>query len=129
MTIGSAIQSLLVADAGVAALVGARVWAETVPEQSGYPAITIQQTGGAPIHGVRDDLTWATAQLQIDVLAQSKASALATSAAVKAALARYRGTVGATVIDDVLLEQESHDYWPEQDIRRVTLDWLIYYSE
>jgi hypothetical protein len=67
--------------------------------------------------------------VQVDVYASGRGQAEAASAAIKNALRRYRGTVGAVVVDDLMLDAERTDFSVDSGTRLFSMDFIVIYKE
>jgi len=136
MSLDAALQAILTGDAGVAALVGTRVYAVTAPQGDTLPDITYQRIASEPVHA-RTEPGLIRAEVQVDCWAATLAAAAGVRDAVVAALSRYSGTAGSTVIQDALLmnDWEGHDTESvpvgatDTGVYRRTLEFAVWYEE
>lgn len=127
-----AIIARLLAAAGVAALVGARVYPGALPQGESLPAAICNLISAAPSYsddgedGIRED------RIQIDCWGSTWTDAKKTARAVVAALSAFDGTAGGIRIRYIVLDRE-------QDLQeaganaaaypfRTSLDFLITYD-
>lgn len=106
--IETALYSRLTGDAGVFAIIGARMFPHRVPQQSNqFPCIVYDRTSGEHIRSLAGSsgAAWPRYQLQCWALSYSEAKALGE--AVRSALDGFSGTVGTVVINSCLLEDDS----------------------
>jgi hypothetical protein len=99
MSIEEAIREYLAADAGVAALVEARVYLQQLPQSTAYPAIRVQLISEPKAYHLRGARRLMQSRIQIDAYDSEEAeddyaSAIDVAAAVDAALSGRRFTVG-----------------------------------
>lgn len=136
MGIERGIYSLLTGDAGVAALLGTRVYPEVLPQNPSYPAITYQVVSGGSEYEMEGPANQASPRVQIDCYAESAEGAIALKGAVMAALSGYRGSVGSppVAIQGAFRRSEGSGF--EDGLRpaglrvwRKTLDFEIWYEE
>lgn len=127
--IGEVIYSKLTGYAGLAALVGTRVYPIQLPQRPTLPAITYQRISTLPIQD-RDD---AHARLerprfQFDCWAISHAGARAVAQEMRSALASFAQASNPR-IDVALMQNEIDDYEPDIGRWRVILDAFIWHEE
>ena len=137
--LGEAVRGFLVADAGVLALVAARVYPDVLPQ--GYTvttgaALTYEVISTVHDHMINGLAGIARARVEMAAFAGTRAAANALAEAVRASdLAGTTGTVGGIVFESVMLESgvQSLEESPtdgSQEHRYVTVfDYLIAYQE
>lgn len=86
-----AFRSLLLATAGVTALVGSRVDWGARPQGSAFPAIALHLVSDVNGHTLDGPETMREARVQVDCWAETYAGAVALGRAVRAALDGHRG--------------------------------------
>ncbi len=120
----------LLADTGVAAIAGARVFPGSRPQGAALPAVVLNQISGGPLYADDGEVGLEQARIQIDCWAESYAAAKLLARAVTASLSAFEGTVGATTFQFIELDIE-------QDLRegggdaasypfRTALDFLVW---
>ena len=128
-----AVISLLLDDAGVAALVSTRVYPGSRVQGSALPAVVINRVSGAPVYTDDGESGLSQARLQVDCWGTTYSSAKGVARAVKAVLSAYNGAVDDAVFQNVLLDAE-------RDLRegggnaseypfRTGLDFIFWYEE
>jgi len=124
--------ALLLADAGVAALVATRVTWLTRPQASALPAIVLQLISGIPVDSDEGDSGLVASRVQIDCWATSPLDAKKTIRAVKQLLsgkpAQHSGTEfqGIFTEDERDAVEETHG---GQTVYRTGLDILIWHNQ
>lgn len=115
MSVEGAVNALLKADAGVAALVGARVYAVAAPQAPSYPLlVTAKSGGGAPLRTLGGGTVIHDAEFEVVAEAKTAAEADAVVRAVQALFNRHSGTTdGTAVLATRLLSDPEDGYDPE----------------
>jgi hypothetical protein len=124
----TALRTLLVGDAGVAALIGTRVsWVER-PQGSALPAIVLTRVSTIRqyVHGGQSELV--ESRVQADCWAASYAAAKAVEAAVLAALSGYAGGIFNAIFAESARDGGRENDGPEA-IYRVSVDFLVHHTE
>lgn len=142
MSIEAALYAHLTANAGVAALVGSRVYPMgSVPQGAAFPRITYQRISSVHEHHQGGVAGLAHPRLQVDCWAQGASGYAAVKAlaeAVRMALDGRRGAMGAgdAAVDvrSVILEGQSDGWEPPTDssavgVHRVRMDFIIWHAE
>lgn len=127
MTLETALRAFLVSDSAVGALVGQRVYTQTMPQDGTLPAITFQRISTAAVNS-RDDNSFGRVRMQIDGWAASDTATKELRAAIRAAMKDFRSVSGPRVSGARLRDtRDLHD----QDTRRwrVLMDYLIWCDE
>lgn len=131
MTAEIGLRAELAADATVAALVGARIYPEFMPENVTYPAITYRRVSTVRFNKMSgpDDLT--QVRIQVDCWDDSYADVQTLAAAVINALDGVKTTLGAQVVSHCYLDsrQDLSEMDGDRIDRRVSLDFVIFLSE
>lgn len=109
-SIASVIWTRLDNHAGLTALVGSRVYQMTLPDIPVYPAVTMQQIGGGPFHGMTADYGIDELRFQMDSWGDTIISAHLVAAQVKDALSRWADATTSPVILDVMLDNELDEF-------------------
>lgn len=122
MTIEEAIYSYLSGESGITDLVGTRIYPLVLPQNTEYPAITYYRVSGPEHH----DKDVAYPRIQLTAWAETYEEAKTVAAEVKAALQRFKGTMGVpgvVVIQGVfqndmdLYDNETGVYYVATDIK------------
>lgn len=130
----AALRSILLADAGVAALVGARVSWVTRPRMSELPSITLQQIGGIRHYDMTAPSGLVQARVQVDCWALANKDAARVARAVNAAIGGLRGEVAGVEFQGCFLESEldftdATGATPDELLHRVSQDYVIWHDE
>jgi uncharacterized protein DUF3168 len=122
----------LLADAGVAALVGTRVHPGARPQASTLPAIVCNAISANPSYSDDGEDGIAEARVQLDCWGATYSSAKTTARAVKAALSAFDGTVSAVRFRYIALDLEHDIQETGADSAaypfRTSLDFLVVYD-
>lgn len=96
----------LLADSGLSALVSTRIHPGSLPQGATLPALVITRIGGAPQYADEGETGLNEARVQVDCWADTYSQAKLTARAVVASLSAFTGTVGTTVFNQIMLENE-----------------------
>jgi len=131
-----ALFSLVTGNAGVAALIGTRMYPETLPQAPTYPAIIYQVITGESHYAMQAPSQLARIRVQFDLYAERKADAVALEKAFMAALSGYRGTAGTPPVEiqGAFRVMETNAFESSLDkagpkVRRKTIDFEIWHRE
>jgi hypothetical protein len=127
------LRALLLADAGVAAVVGTRVAWGYRPQGSPLPAVVLHIVGGTKAYHLSGESGPLQPRVQVNCLAESYLSALGVCRSVAAALSGYAGTVGGTYFQGILQDSEPRDLSDpdgatEERIFGLTVDFIVNHS-
>ncbi len=129
----AAVRSQLLAHAGTAALVGARVWHSALPdEQEGVaymPAIVVQQISGVAEHVMGGTAGIVDLRIQVDAWAEGRAGCQALTEQVRDALQIYNGTHGGVRLTFVGTLEGAPEWDPEAKLWRSMQDFELWGSE
>ena len=129
----AAVQSRLLAHAGMAALAGARVWHSALPqEEKGkpyMPAVVIQQISGVAEHVMGGTAGIVDLRIQVDAWAEDRAGCQAVTEQVRAALQSYSGTHGGVTLTFVGTFEGAPAWDPEAKLWRSIQDFELWGSE
>ena len=101
--IGGTIRTHVLADAGISATIGTRMYSDFLPQGSALPAITYQVVDTLPNETLSGIADVSRARLQIDSYATTRASANLLADAVRLVLEKYRGVVSGQFINEINL--------------------------
>jgi hypothetical protein len=120
----------LLADSGVIAKVGTRVFPGSRPQASALPSITLNKISGAPLYADDGETGLAESRLQIDCWATSYSDAKLTARAVIASLSAFVGVSGSTTYPLVMLDAERDLREPglnqAEYLFRTSLDFIVW---
>ena len=122
--IEATLRAYLAAHAGLAALVGGRIYPIRLPQGTGLPAVCYRRVSGVRKHNVNGLTLVARPRFQFDCWAYSYAEAKAVAEEVRQALNGYHGAGWDSVIDNDL-----DTYEPESGLYRTIVDALIWHTE
>jgi hypothetical protein len=124
-TIDEDIVALLAADAGVSALVSARIYPDVPAESTVLPCIVYRRISGPRVQILSGPNGLAHPRFEFNCLATSKGGAKTVADAVRAALDGHRGNA---FVDVTLLDERSFfDNEPKQ--YRADVDFEIFHTE
>ncbi|MDE2103672.1 MAG: DUF3168 domain-containing protein [Patescibacteria group bacterium] len=131
--IEDAIFTVLSTNAGVVAIVAARIYPALLPQEPIYPALAYTFISESTLPAMGVDMTSVRRRLQVSCWDLTMTGAQALADAVTTALSRYQATVtgtwGSITIDDIYREG-IHDLFDEQarKFHRV-VDFEVVYEE
>jgi len=129
MSIETGLVTHLTADDGVSALIGARMYPLVSPQDAALPVLVYQKISGKPDYTHAGASGLARARFQFTCQAASYARAKALAAAVRASLSGFSGTMDATAVGAVFVEND-RDGWSEAfKAPVVRVDVMIWYQE
>lgn len=128
-TVNEALYELLTANAGVAALVGDRVYPVKMPQKAAFPAIVYAKSGGARSHSNDGSSGFNRAVFALDCWAASLAQASAVANAVRLAVDGYRGTVLGVDFNGVFLVGEEEGWDDDRAMAYASLDLEVLHNE
>lgn len=125
------LRALLLADAGVAAIVGTRVTWGARPQGSALPAVVLHLVSDTPVYTLAADSGHRDSRVQADCLADDYLESLTVSRAVTVALSGYSGTSGTTIFQGIFQESardlSEPDAVSEQRAFRFSLDFTAHH--
>lgn len=138
MTIESGLRALLIADAGVKALVADRVYPMPAPQNGQYPFLTWQRISGQRVFSMGGPSGLAEPRFQIDVWSANRenrpdgggpyAEARSIADAVRRALDGFNGTLDGIRASAILLDERDL-FENESGTTRVSMDFRIWHEE
>lgn len=127
MTVEAALRAYLVGNSGVHALVGERVYTQTMPQDGQLPAITFQRVSTVAVNS-RADNSFGQVRVQIDGWADSDWETKALRAAIRSAMKGFKMASGPRVSGARL--RDSRDLHDQETRRwRVLMDYMIWCDE
>jgi len=128
-TIEEAVVTRMQGYAGLAALVGTRVYPLQVPQDVDLPAIAYQKISSPKTTSHGGDSHLAQSRIQFTIQADTYRAAKAVADQVRACWAGYRATVDGVRIDGALVQDE-RDGWSEQHGAPVVrVDVMVWHHE
>lgn len=102
-----ALVDLLLADAGVAAAAGNRVWWNRAPQgRVETPYVVLRRISGQRDYHMAAPSGLVESRVQFDSYGKDYAAAKTTARAVQAVVSGYRGTAGGTVFQGIFIDTE-----------------------
>lgn len=109
------LRSVLVANAGINALVAGRVWSKRAPQRATLPFVLLHRQAEDHNLTLTDTGGLVFADFEIDCKAATPAGATALADLVLALLDDYVGAMGSNTCEAVLLDDVDDDYEEPQD--------------
>lgn len=130
MTIEAALVKHLTEHAGLASVLGGRVFPKHRPQQPAYPAIVYHRISGPREHSHDGASGLAHPRFQFDCYAPTYAGAKDLSERVRAALDGYRGLMGGSVdVNGAFLEDDDDGYDDDLQVYWWRQDFIIWHNE
>lgn len=131
MSLRDGLVAHLRANAGVAALVGTRIYHEAMPQQVTLPAVAYAKTSVDRFRTLSGLSSLVQARVAVDVWGSTSAEVLAVAAAVKLALDGVTGLLGTTSIQHCSYESEADlsDFDGDRTDRHLSLEFVIWLNE
>lgn len=127
-----AVIAKLLATAGVAALVGTRIYPGSRPQASALPAVVMTVISKTPSYSDDGEDGIAEARVQLDCWGATYSSAKTLARAVTAALSAFGGTASGVVFHYIALDLEHDIQEPGSGAQsypfRTSLDFLVTYA-
>ncbi len=128
----AALIARLLGTAGVASLVGARVYPGSRPQGDQLPGIVLNWISGAPVYTDDGEAGLSSARVQIDCWGDTYSSAKDVAQAVRASLSAFLGTVSGVTFQNILIEDERDDREKglndAEYLYRTNIDFIIWYE-
>lgn len=126
----AALSALLLADAAVAAAIGARLFPNAAPLGTATPYATFRRISGRRVRSLAGASGLAMPRVQIDVQATSYLAARAAADAIRRCLDGYRPAGNAVIRAAALLsDQDLYEAEALPPLHRVTMDFQITHRE
>lgn len=124
-----ALRSIMLADAGLSALVGTRIYPDILPQNPVLPAITIQQLTSDVYDNIQGYSGLEKAYMQIDVWAKTATSRNTVAEALRLAICGYTGIQSGVKIQGIRLESRLDLHEPEIDNYRKVNRFEVWHRE
>lgn len=128
-----ALRAFLLADAGIAAVVGTRVYPIKIPQGVNAASIVYTRVSGRGDYHMAGPSGLAMPRFQIDAWAPTGDAATALAALIKARIDGFRGVMGsgpaAVTVQGVFLLDEREDYDDTVKLHRMSRDYAIDFEE
>ncbi len=130
-TIEDGLHSHLAADAGVSALVAARIYPLWAPQKPTAPYVVYSRINTERLHHLSGSSALANPHFQFDVFAETFADMVAVAAALRAALDNYSGGMGSPVltVGSVMVVDERDTFEPDTGLYHDQLDFSIWHDD
>lgn len=129
MTIEEALRTYTLADAGVTALVGTRMYPRKLPQTPTLPALVYQRIDTRRGHDMAGADALPRPRMQVTCWATTPAGAYALAAAVRVRLDGYRGTMGTVAVGSCLCVGERDLEDSDANRSAVAQDYMIQFLE
>lgn len=123
------LQTRLTGYAGLAALVGTRVYPIKLPQTPTMPAVSYQRIDGPRESGIASEHGMAHPRIQVDSWASTYGGAKAVAEQVRTALERWSDATTTPVVLDSFIEGDTDLYESEVELYRVSMDFVIWHRE
>lgn len=124
-----AIRALLLADPGVAALVGPRVYPNALPLNATMPAVTLQEISGNQDVNQDGPSDPSETRIQIDCWARDMAVAAAVREAIKVKLNGFAGLAAGMPLHGVFLAGKRTSYELDTKLHGASMDFMVHAAE
>jgi hypothetical protein len=132
MNIEEALYSKLTGDAGVAALVVARIYPNVVPQDIAMPAVAYQRISTTRVMAHDGPTGVASARFQFTVSGSTYSSARNVVNAIRTALDGFSGLMGGTngvIVEAIFVENDFDGYNQAGGEQVIRLDALVIHQE
>ena len=130
MSLETALRAELLSGSGIG--VGTRVYPLALPATAELPAVVYTRVSTQRLHCMGGDLALQRPRMQIDVYADTYASALTVAGNILTKLQNKTGTIGSsghTVTNGAILtENETQSYEPDTKTYRVMLEFYVFHE-
>jgi len=129
MSLETALRAYVLADAAIAAAVGARMYPRRLPQVPTLPALVYQRIDTRRLHDLDGPDGLPRPRVQITVWAANVQGATDTAALVRGRLDGFRGAWGTVTVGSCLCVGERDLDDPETGRMGVAQDYMIQYQE
>ena len=128
-TLEVGLRAFLLQQAGIATLVGARVYPDILPQAPTYPAITLLRIASTRTFVHAGASTLARVRFQIDCWGRTYSQAHDLGDTIRRSMNGYRGSFQGTEVPGAFLRAEHDLYEPDGDVHRLSQDWEVWQQE
>lgn len=125
MSLESGLFSLITTDAGVAALMGTRLYPSILPQDAVLPAGTYQRIAGPVGYAHDGEAGVDFVLMQVSLFDDVLLDLIALREAVRSAVSGYRGTVASETFDGVRVMNQLQDFDVDTTLYVVHLDLMV----
>lgn len=122
-------QALYTRLSGFAGLITVLIYPDILPQNAVLPAVTFQKITTERVSAMGSDTGIARARFQMDSWGRDYAGVKAVAAQVRAALQRFRGTIGSDEILEVFILNEVDLFEPDTLIFHTAQDYEVNHRE
>lgn len=129
-----ALIAILLANAGVAARVGARVWPGRAPQTNAtYPFVTIRKASSVRDYVMAAPSGYIASRVQADVYGETYGATKLAARAVMDALSGFRGTQGSATFQGIFVDAERDLPTADEDddvnnLFRASIDFMVHHA-
>ena len=123
------LQTYLLTQTGLTALVGRRIYPATLPQDCTLPAVSYEVTNDSPVHTMSADSANPRKPLiTYNVWAASYSSGKAVAEQLRTALMDKSGTLTVRVLQRIFWENEYDLYEDDTETHHIVLDFIVWYT-
>lgn len=122
------IYKILSTDAGVIAVTN-RIYPVNLPQGANLPAIVYQQISDPSYKDIAGVTNYGNTRMQLSIFSGTFSAAKDLAKKVRAALNNYSGTVDATEVHRITVEDEIDDFEPTTQFYRIIVDTIVRYTK
>ena len=111
MALSKAISTILNNDATITAFAADRIYPGIAPFNVNLPFIVVKVGNKTPDRNVTSDFDWMRCEVEVDVVSKFYTDTETYTDLIVTALNRYSGTVDSEVIDTIIYEGETAEYY------------------
>ena len=131
MSVEADLYGILVGSTSVAALSSQRIYPTLLPQNTVYPAISYLRISSERYPLMGGDAVNVASRFQVDCWDDDALGSRTLANTVRQALQRYGSSTGTVTIDTIFIDQQQEipERDLDEDIYRVSFDFLIHYRE
>lgn len=123
------LQTYLLTQTGLTALVGRHIYPQTLPQNVVFPAISYEVTNDSPVHTMAADASNPRKPLiTYNIWADSYSSGKAVAEQLRTALMDKTGTLTTRVLQRVFWENQYDLYEDDTDTHHIVVDFIVWYT-
>lgn len=126
--VDDALRAWVLADAGVSALIGQRMYPDVLPQGAIFPAIRYFEVSLSPLYAHQGDLNLDTSRYQFDCYAATRPAARDLAAALRAALSGKKTYQDGVTFRSTQLVNSLSGYDDALNAWRMVQDYQLSYS-
>lgn len=123
------LQTFLLTQTGLTALVGQQIYPQTLPQNTTFPAISYEVTNDTPNHTMGSEAANPRKPLiTYNVWAETYKEAKQVSAQLHTALEDKTGGLATRTLQWILFENEYDIYESDTEIHHIVVDFVVWYT-